>query len=116
MRACGVADKDAQVRLLELSSPPQPGPGQVVIAVEAAGVGPWDRLLHTGGWDVGLRPPAALGVEGAGHILAAGDGVSALVIDDAVLIHEAPLPGGSGFWAEQVLVTAAHVAHCPDGL
>ncbi len=32
------------------------------------------------------------------------------------LVHEAPLPGGSGTWAEKVLVTSAHVARVPDGL
>lgn len=116
MRACGVTEVDGQVTSLALPSPPQPGRGQVLIAVQAAGVGPWDRLLHTGGWDVGLRPPAALGVEGAGRILALGDGVSRLAVNERVLVHDAPLPGGSGFWAEQVLATAAHVAHCSDGL
>ena len=33
-----------------------------------------------------------------------------------MLTHEAPLPGGSGFWAEHVLVDAAHVSPCPAGL
>ena len=50
--------------------------------------------------DVGLRPPAALGVEGASRVLAVGAGVSEFAVGDWVLAHEAPLPGGSGFWAE----------------
>lgn len=86
------------------------------MTVEAAGVGAWDALLHTGGWDVGLRPPAALGVEGAGTVARVGQGVIAVVVGDAVLVHEAPLPGGSGFWAEKVLVTAAHIAARPAAL
>ena len=52
--------------------------------------GPWDALLHTGGWEAGLQPSAALGV--------------------LVLVHDAPLPEGSGTWAEQVLVRAANPA------
>jgi NADPH:quinone reductase-like Zn-dependent oxidoreductase len=85
------------------------------VTVEAAGVGAWDRLLN-GGWDVGLRPPAALGVEGAGRVLAVGADVDEFAIGDRVLAHEAPLPGASGFWAERVLLTAAHAAPCPSGL
>ncbi|MFI1159320.1 alcohol dehydrogenase catalytic domain-containing protein [Streptomyces sioyaensis] len=66
---------EKEVALLELPEPSSPGPGQILVAVEAAGVGPWDELLNGAGWDVGLRPPAALGVEGAGKVLAVGAGV-----------------------------------------
>jgi NADPH:quinone reductase-like Zn-dependent oxidoreductase len=66
--------------------------------------------------DVGLRPPAALGVEGAGHVLAVGADVDVFAVGDRVLAHEAPLPGASGFWAERVLLTAAHAAPCPSRL
>ncbi|MCT9935289.1 NADP-dependent oxidoreductase [Planotetraspora sp. A-T 1434] len=114
MRACGVAGRGAGVELLELPEPPAPGPGQMVIGVEAAGVGPWDRLIAAGGWDVGLDPPAALGVEGAGRVARLGPGVEGFAVGDPVVAHEAPLPGGSGFWAERVLVTAAHVARVGD--
>ncbi|MGN5381152.1 alcohol dehydrogenase catalytic domain-containing protein [Streptomyces lasalocidi] len=73
VKACGVSASGAtEVALLDLREPPQPDAGQVLVAVEAAGVGAWDRLLNTGGWDVGLRPPAALGVEGVGRIRAVG--------------------------------------------
>ncbi|MDT0469433.1 NADP-dependent oxidoreductase [Streptomyces gibsoniae] len=107
---------EKEVALLELPEPSSPGPGQILVAVEAAGVGPWDQLLNGAGWDVGLRPPAALGVEGAGKVLAVGAGVTGFAVGDRVLAHEAPLPGGSGFWAERVLISADHAAACPPGL
>jgi NADPH:quinone reductase-like Zn-dependent oxidoreductase len=116
MKACGVSGVDGDVVLLELPDPPSPGPGQIVVAVEAAGVGAWDGLLNGAGWDVGLQPPAALGVEGAGRVLAVGADVGEVAVGDRVLAHEGPLPGGSGFWAERVLLTAAHTAPCPPGL
>ncbi|MEV8092305.1 NADP-dependent oxidoreductase [Streptomyces nigra] len=117
MKAIGVSGPgETDVVLLDLPEPPPPGRGQLVIEVEAAGLGPWDRLLNTGGWDVGLRPPAALGVEGVGRVRAVGPGVQEISVGDRVLAHDAPLPGGSGFWAEQVLVTAAHAALVPDAL
>ncbi|MCX4538254.1 NADP-dependent oxidoreductase [Streptomyces sp. NBC_01669] len=107
---------EKEVALLELPEPSSPGSGQILVAVEAAGVGPWDQLLNGAGWDVGLRPPAALGVEGAGKVLAVGAGVAGFAVGDRVLAHEAPLPGGSGFWAERVLINADHAAACPPGL
>jgi NADPH:quinone reductase-like Zn-dependent oxidoreductase len=111
-----VSGAETEVALLELPEPPSPGPGQILVSVEAAGVGPWDQLLNGAGWDVGLRPPAALGVEGAGTVLAVGAGVTGFAVGDRVLAHEAPLPGGSGFWAERILVNAEHAAPCPPGL
>ena len=116
MKACGVSGAEKEAALLELPEPSSPGPGQILVAVEAAGVGPWDELLNGAGWDVGLRPPAALGVEGAGKVLAVGAGVTGFAVGDRVLAHEAPLPGGSGFWAERVLINADHTAACPPGL
>lgn len=82
----------------------------------AAGIGPWDALLHTGGWDVGLVPPAALGVEAVGRVAATGPDETEFRTRDLVLVHEAPLPSGSGTWAERVLVRSAHVARLPEGL
>jgi NADPH:quinone reductase-like Zn-dependent oxidoreductase len=116
MKACGVSGPGGDVMLLELPDPQAPGPGQILMAVEAAGVGPWDGLLNGAGWDVGLRPPAALGVEGAGRVLAVGADVDEFAVGDRVLAHEAPLPGGSGFWAERVLLTAVDVTPCLFGL
>ncbi|MEU1202854.1 NADP-dependent oxidoreductase [Streptomyces sp. NPDC005813] len=111
-----MSEAEKEVALLELPEPSSPGPGQILVTVEAAGVGPWDELLNGGSWDVGLRPPAALGVEGAGKVLAVGAGVTGFAVGDRVLAHEAPLPGGSGFWAERVLINADHAAACPPGL
>ncbi|MFE3267975.1 NADP-dependent oxidoreductase [Streptomyces sp. NPDC059215] len=116
MKACGVSTAEKEVVLLELPEPPSPQPGQILVQVEAAGVGPWDELEIDARWDVGLRPPAALGVEGAGKVLAVGADVTGFAVGDRVLAHEAPLPGGSGFWAERVLISAEHAALCPPGL
>jgi NADPH:quinone reductase-like Zn-dependent oxidoreductase len=101
---------------MEVANPREPGAGELLVTLEAAGIGPWDPLVNTGKWEVALRPPAALGMEGSGTIAAIGSGVAGFEIGDLVLVHTAPLPGGSGFWAEQVLVRAAHAARRPDGL
>lgn len=56
MKACGVSRAEKEVALLELPEPSSPEPGQILVAVEAAGVGPWDELVIDASWDVGLRP------------------------------------------------------------
>jgi NADPH:quinone reductase-like Zn-dependent oxidoreductase len=116
MRACGVRSMGAAIEVLEVADPREPGPGEVLVTLEVAGVGAWDPLVSTGEWEVALRPPAALGMEGSGTIVAVGEGVVGFEVGDPVLAHTAPLPGGSGFWAERVLVWAAHVARRPAGL
>ena len=65
MRAAGIDAFGGEVRLLELSAPASPAPDEVVISVHAAGVGNWDEIVRVGDWDVGRRPPLALGVEAA---------------------------------------------------
>src|SRR5215472_15386161 len=46
---------------------PQPGPGEVLVRVLAAGVGPWDASLRAGGWTGSL--PYVPGGEFAGVVV-----------------------------------------------
>lgn len=116
MIGLGVRSPGGALEVLDLPDPRQPGVGELVLDMVAAGVGPWDALLHTGGWDVDLTPPAALGVEGAGRVAATGPGETEFHEGDLVLVHEAPLPGGSGTWGEKVLIHSANAARVPTGL
>ena len=77
MRAAGIVAFGDEVRMLDLAAPASPAPDEVVISVRAAGVGNWDEIVRVGDWDVGRRPPLALGVEAAGIVDAVGDDVSA---------------------------------------
>ena len=65
LRAAGIETRGGEVALLELPEPPPLEVGDVLIEVKAAGVGNWDEIVRTGGWDVGRAPPLALGVEAA---------------------------------------------------
>lgn len=116
MIGLGVRAANDGLEILDLPHPRQPGAGELLLDVVAAGIGPWDALLHTGGWDVDLVPPAALGVEAVGRVAETGPDEAEFRTGDLVLVHEAPLPGGSGTWAEQVLVRSAHVARLPENL
>jgi NADPH:quinone reductase-like Zn-dependent oxidoreductase len=86
--------------LVETESP-EPGLGQVVVALEAAPINPSDLLLITGHY--GYRPslPAALGAEGVGRIVAVGHGVDPVRIGERVLIVPTMQ---DGTWQDQTVI------------
>jgi NADPH:quinone reductase-like Zn-dependent oxidoreductase len=112
MQAAGIEVLGADVRVLELPAPSAPASDEVLISVRAAGVGSWDEFVRVGGWDVGQRPPFAMGVEAAGVVDAVGDDVTGLVPGDDVLTHPLPLRQ-QGTWAEWLVAPAALVARKP---
>lgn len=61
------------LRLVEMP-PPEPGPGQIVLRVEAAGLCGTDRHLYKG--EFPCQPPVTLGHEFSGIITARGAGVT----------------------------------------
>ncbi len=90
---------------------PEPGPGEVLIEVAAAGVNRADLLQRRGFYD---PPPGAtpvLGLECSGAIAAVGEGVTDLQPGTQVC---ALLSGGG--YAEYVAVPAGQVASVPRGV
>ncbi|HEU5476251.1 MAG TPA: NADP-dependent oxidoreductase [Gaiellaceae bacterium] len=112
MRAAGIDAFGANVRLLELAAPGSPAPDELVVSVCAAGVGNWDEIVRVGDWDVGRKPPLALGVEAAGVVAAVGEEVTGFALGDEVLTHPLPLRH-QGTWAELLVAPAALVAQKP---
>jgi NADPH:quinone reductase-like Zn-dependent oxidoreductase len=98
---------------------PSPGRGEVLIALETAGVGSWDPFEREGGYAEmqGTSPkfPYVLGSEGAGAIAAVGDGVTRRVVGERVFAASFLNPRG-GFYAEYVCVDADLVAPIPPGM
>jgi NADPH:quinone reductase-like Zn-dependent oxidoreductase len=115
MWAAGVRQFGSEVEYLELPPPRAPRADEVLIDVRACGVGNWDDIARAGGWDIGARPPMALGVEAAGLVAAVGDAVTGMRAGDPVATHSLPLRE-QGSWAEQFIAAAAHVASIPAGL
>ncbi|HEY8474486.1 MAG TPA: Zn-dependent alcohol dehydrogenase [Natronosporangium sp.] len=76
---------------------PEPGPGEVRVRLAAAGVCHSDRSLAAGKFAHGL--PAVLGHEGAGRVVATGDGVTGLATGDPVVLNWAP-PCRECWWCE----------------
>ncbi|GHF80452.1 Zn-dependent alcohol dehydrogenase [Streptomyces thermodiastaticus] len=70
---------------------PAPGPGQVRVRLAAAGVCHSDLSLSNGTMRVPV--PAVLGHEGAGTVVATGEGVTHVAPGDAVVLNWAPSCG-----------------------
>lgn len=91
----------------------QPGWGQVLVAVRAAAVNPYDLKVYGGafGRDASTLP-MRLGSEAAGVVLAVGEGAgepdAAVHVGDEVIVYRA-----SGAYAEQLLVKASAVVGKP---
>jgi NADPH2:quinone reductase len=98
---------------------PEPGAGQILLRMRAAGMNPMDGTLASGAW----RPapatfPMVLGADGAGVVEGAGEGARRFSRGDELFgqLLIAPL-GSTGTYAEYVAVTEeAPLARVPTGL
>ncbi len=90
---------------------PEPGPGEVVVDVAAAGVNFPDLLMIQGLYQAQHELPFVPGAEAAGVVGAVGDGVSSVAVGDRVAVT--PL---SGAFAEKCVAPAGHVIRIPDVL
>ena len=88
---------------------PVAGPGQVRVAVHAAGVNPVDAGNRADGRWAGLRVPCILGYDVAGVIDRAGPGVTSLAPGDRVMAMT-HFPDGAGGYAELAVIDAALAA------
>ena len=110
------------LEIVELNDP-HPGPGQVRIAVRAAGVNASDRKKRQGHLDQQL--PQTLGYEAAGIVDELGEGVTDVAVNDrvfgfctdgaaqaelAVLAYYAPIPPALGFEVAASLPSAIETA------
>ena len=98
---------------------PEVGAGEILIHVEAAGVGAWDPIEREGGFVevLGLTPkfPYVLGTDGAGTVAAVGESVEEFKEGDRVYAAELGNPKG-GFYAEYAVVKADNASLIPSSL
>ncbi|MGH3623751.1 MAG: zinc-binding dehydrogenase [Sciscionella sp.] len=106
----------AQTLCYEQVDDPSPGPGQVRIAVRAAGVHPLDIAIRNGGADLRVPVPDVPMIPGrevAGVVDAVGDGVDAGWLGRRVVTN---LGLASGGYAELTVREVGAVHVLPDGL
>jgi NADPH:quinone reductase-like Zn-dependent oxidoreductase len=95
---------------------PRPGPGQVRVAVRAAGVHLLDTALREGGQGPAPEPtplPTIPGREVAGVVESLGEGVADLWLGKRVVAHLGFVPGG---YAELAVTEAERLHEIPRNL
>jgi len=90
---------------------PTPGPGELLVDVEAIGVNYRDVYEREGGGTHAAETPHGAGVEGAGTVAEVGEGVERFAPGDRVAWSNAP-----GSYAERVLVSDDAAVALPDGI
>jgi NADPH2:quinone reductase len=90
---------------------PDPGPGEVLLDVEAVGVNFADVMQRRGHYHGGPEPPYLPGMEAAGTVEATGDGVKDPEVGDHVV---AMLDGGG--YAEYATAPAQGLFDVPDSI
>ncbi|KLN53563.1 quinone oxidoreductase family protein [Variovorax paradoxus] len=90
---------------------PVPGRGMVLVQVAVAGVNFMDIGVRQGmAWNE-MPNPKILGVEGAGRVLAVGEGVEGFAIGQRVAWVYAP-----GSYAQKIAIAATSLVPIPDGI
>ena len=98
--------------VVETVDDPTPGDGEVVVEMRAAAITFPDTLIIENRYQFRATPPFVLGGEVAGQVAAVGPGVTDYRVGDDVLAGA----GGTGGFAEKMLVSAEQLRPLPRGL
>ncbi|MFC4908359.1 NADP-dependent oxidoreductase [Actinomadura gamaensis] len=121
MRAIGI-EHFGETPALKDVPVPEPGGGEVQVAVEAASTNPLDQLIASGALAAlgEYRFPLTLGMDGAGTVTALGNGVTEFHVGDRVFGQFWSRPLQFGCFAEVAVVQAVPafgaLARIPDEL
>jgi NADPH2:quinone reductase len=120
MRAVAVHKTGETPEVMELPLP-RPAPGEVLVKMDAASVNPIDVGAAEGLLSSMTEVfPLVLGVDGAGRVVEAGEGVTRFKPGDFVYGQFLRAPVGHGTFAEYAVVTESPemgaLLHVPDGL
>ncbi|MBC7304919.1 MAG: zinc-binding dehydrogenase, partial [Nocardia sp.] len=97
------------MRLIDDATVPSPGPGEVLVRVVVAGVNFADISKSHGTFGDGPRPPYLAGFEGAGEVVAVGEGV------DVARLGTRVVGVGDGAFAEYLVLSAVAAVPVPPG-
>ncbi|MGG2461983.1 NADP-dependent oxidoreductase [Streptomyces sp. RGM 3693] len=111
MRAVAVNAFGADPQLMELPQP-EPGPGEVLVRLAAAGLNPIDWKLADGmfGEAVHAKFPLVLGADGAGEVVGVGSGVRRFTVGDPVFGQFQRPDRGGGSYAEFAVADEGAIA------
>jgi alcohol dehydrogenase, propanol-preferring len=138
MKAAVVPELGARLEIRDLTVP-EPGPGQVLVKIEASGLCHTDIHAARGDWPVKPKMPLVPGHEGVGTVVAAGPGKFPVAVGDRVALPwlgracghcrycitgwetYCPTPQYMGYtidgsYAELAIGYASHVVQVPEGV
>ncbi|QXJ24380.1 NADP-dependent oxidoreductase [Actinomadura graeca] len=118
MRAIAVSEYGATPALTRVPRP-EPGPGEILVKLVAAGLNPLDWKVADGALkdDVDATFPLVLGLDGAGVVDEAGEGVTRLRHGEQVYGSFFGVTRGLGTYAEYTLAAEdGPVARMPEGM
>ncbi|MFI1972025.1 zinc-dependent alcohol dehydrogenase family protein [Streptomyces cinnamoneus] len=94
-----------------------PGPGELLIRVDAIGLNRAEVLFRSGHYIEQVKEfPARLGAEAAGVVEAVGEGVAGFAAGQPVSVVPAFSMNDYAVYADRAVVPAAAVVHRPEGL
>src|SRR6201997_1103217 len=100
------------LQLVEFQAP-APGPGQVLVEVEAATINASDFLYISGRYFITPQPPSDVGAEGVGRVLSVGPGEDESLVGARVLL----LPTyRHGTWATHLIADTTDIVVVPDDI
>ncbi|HME16793.1 MAG TPA: zinc-dependent alcohol dehydrogenase family protein, partial [Mycobacterium sp.] len=100
------------LELVEFQAP-APGPGQVLVEVEAATINASDFLYISGRYFITPQVPSDVGAEGVGRVLAVGPGENEALVGARVLL----LPTyRHGTWATHLIADTTDIVVVPDDI
>ncbi|TAI60853.1 NADP-dependent oxidoreductase [Bradyrhizobium sp. Leo170] len=103
-----------EVMILDRVPRPVPGPGEVLVDVHAAGVGPWDGWIRAGKSALPQPLPLTLGSDLSGTVAAVGPGTSGIAVGDQVFgVTNSQFLGA---YAEYAVASAGMLAKKPSSL
>lgn len=103
-----------EAMIFETIPRPDPGPGEVLVKVHAAGVGPWDGWIRAGRSVLPQPLPLTLGSDLSGEVAALGSGISDMTVGDHVFgVTNTRFVGA---YAEYAVASAGMLAKKPDSL
>ena len=112
LQITAVGEPAEVLELIEFQAP-APGPGQVVVEVQAATINSSDFLYITGRYFITPQPPCDVGAEGVGRVLAVGPGESEELVGARVLL----LPTyRHGTWATHLIAATTDIVVVPDDI
>jgi len=97
------------LQLAERPEPAAPGPGEVTVGMAAVGLNFPDLLMLSGGYQYKPPLPFTPGLEGVGHVVAAGEGVSGDLLGARMMVGSR-----TGLLAERVTLKLSALRPAPE--